>query len=336
MPARKLLQKVLSMAGLVSCFVSTIGVPLIAKAQTQYNRQEAVLYAQSYAHSYCTDGWFFRNCSGEPVRVNGGSTMTEEDKAGGCDCSHYVSCAIGNESNDEGGGLDVDHPYSPYVYGYPGVVALGDYLLGCPGEEVDTIGELQPGDVIQFHIINTPPGLNHSVVYVGNNKICAHSRSRLNEPYTNVQYDQIRRIHIISTTTGIPTLSEWKRIFLTLFIVASGIAFMRYRQYAPAQFVEGLDKSKPIRGAAIFEGASFRQISIWCSISAIIGMILILILYGKVTSLDILGIIICSPLLAYILNAAYIWNFGKPKTELSINNPVLLFPSIFLQTVVRF
>ena len=103
----------------------------------------------------------------------------------------------------------------------------------------------------------------------------------------------------------IPTLSEWKRIFLTLFIVASGIAFMRYRQYAPAQFVEGLDKSKPIRGAAIFEGASFRQISIWCSISAIIGMILILILYGKVTSLDILGIIICSPLLAYILNAAY-------------------------------
>lgn len=169
---------------LICTFLLCNIIPAIAQAYQQYNRQEAV-GAQTYASRYCTDGWFFRDCSEEPVSVTGGSSMSEDDKVGGCDCSHFVSCAIGNEPDDEGGGLDVDHPYSPYVYGYPGVEALGSWLVSGPGELVQSGNELEPGDIIQYDIA-PEGGWDHSVVYVGNSSICAHSKSRLNDPWSDL------------------------------------------------------------------------------------------------------------------------------------------------------
>ena len=150
MQTQKILQHWFAVTVCTLIFILVVCIPGVVQAQTQYNRQETTDYAQAYANKYCTDGWMFRTCSGDPVSVTGGGVMTDEDKNAnpdGCDCSHFVSCAIGSEPNDSGGGLDVGHPYSPYVYGYPGVAALGNWLLSGPGEFVSSVNDLEPGDV---------------------------------------------------------------------------------------------------------------------------------------------------------------------------------------------
>jgi hypothetical protein len=108
------------------------------------------------------------------------------------------------------------------------------------------------------------------------------------------------------TSTNIPTLSEWKQIFLTLFIIASGIAFLRYRQYVPVHGSKGNSYTRASWGSALFEGVVLKNVPAWCLISIIISTILILFIYRELTFLDAVGIIVCSPLLAYILNAIYI------------------------------
>jgi hypothetical protein len=106
--------------------------------------------------------------------------------------------------------------------------------------------------------------------------------------------------------SSIPTLSEWKQIFLTLFIIASGVAFIRYRQYALTYCVEGLNIKNISWGSALFEGVVLKNVLTWCLIAIIISTILILFIYRELTFLDAVGIIVCSPLLAYILNVIYI------------------------------
>jgi hypothetical protein len=82
---------------LISIFIAIVTFE-IARAEKGYNRAKATAYAQSYAYRYPSDGWFFRYCSGAPAEVFGGaplSSQNPDDEHGGCDCSHFVSCAIG-------------------------------------------------------------------------------------------------------------------------------------------------------------------------------------------------------------------------------------------------
>ncbi|AEB08885.1 amidase domain-containing protein [Desulfobacca acetoxidans] len=281
----------------VMIFSLLLMIPYMVQAQQQYHRQGAVTYAQAYAEKYCTDGWIFRTCSGDPVSVTGGGVMTDEDKYAnphGCDCSHFVSCAIG----EPGGGLDVDHPYSPYVYGYVGVVALGGWLLSGRGELVDSVNALQPGDVIQYDRDGT--GWKHSVVYVGSENICAHSISRLSEHWTSVDHVAVRFIHI-TIPTAIPTLSEWKRIFFTMVMLSLVLGFVRGQSpVLPSACGSLCIASNAYRMA--YNRKLFYKAIRWVYSAAALGLAGATAVFGYVSMPDIVGTLICAPLAAYILH----------------------------------
>jgi hypothetical protein len=114
-----------------------------------------------------------------------------------------------------------------------------------------------------------------------------------------------------NNSTSIPTLSEWKRIFLVLFIMSSSIAFIRHRKYVSVA-TESTNNSinKFQWGKAVFENNNYQMVFKWNGAAIIlgtllIGMSLIGMSYQKITFLDIIGLLICSPLLAYIINAIY-------------------------------
>ena len=314
MQTRKRIKKMLFVVAFVFLLDFTFCGLQIVQAQSDYNRQKAIAYAQSYAYTYCSDGWFFRYSSGEPINVLAGDPLSNDDpddENGGFDCTHYVSCAIGAEPSDEGGGLDVGHPYSPYVYGYPGVAALSTWLLSGPGKLVASINDLAPGDVMQFHIIGHAPGWGHSVVYVGNNQICAHSGSRLNEQYTAVQYDEIRFIHI--KNTSIPTLSEWKQIFLTLLMLSLVMGFI------PTQSTKlGLSNGSTMlritgTNRLAFNKQLFYTVLKWVGFVVALGLAGATVIYGHVSMPDIIGTFFCAPLVAYILHllVSFIRNYER-------------------------
>jgi len=281
----------------VMIFSLLLMIPCMVQAQQQYHRQGAVAYAQAYAYKYCTDGWIFRTCSGDPVSVTGGGVMTDEDKYAdphGCDCSHFVSCAIG----EPGGGLDVDHPYSPYVYGYPGVVALGSWLLSGRAVLVDSVNALQQGDVIQYDLDGT--GWKHSVVYVGSGNICAHSISRLNEPWTNVEPRVAVRFIHITIPSAIPTLSEWKRIFLTLLMMSLVMGFARSRPSRLAFSSGGLHVASGVYLA--LDKRLYLSVLKWTGLVTVSGLSAVAAIFGPVSALDLTGTLCCAPLAAYIIH----------------------------------
>lgn len=101
---------------------------------------------------------------------------------------------------------------------------------------------------------------------------------------------------------GIPSLSEWKRIFLILFLISSSFAFIRYREHSLASAtLIGESLSGKQWGKAIFENGNRRSIAKWHVRAIIAGTILVGIFYREITFLDVIGILVCSPFLAYIM-----------------------------------
>jgi len=78
-----------------------------------YNRQSAYNYAYKYAYKVCSDGYFWKG-EKDLVRLGLGNSVPSD----GVDCAHFVSCCIGNEPNEQGGGIDV--PSRTEAYGEPG------------------------------------------------------------------------------------------------------------------------------------------------------------------------------------------------------------------------
>lgn len=111
-----------------------------------YDRQAAYDYAQNYWDEVCSDGYFWDTASSFMPLTLG----TNIENRGGYDCAHFVSCAIGNESHEVGGGLNVPSRVPP-AYGEPGAANLGDRLLDSGNAEQKTFcSELQMGDVINY------------------------------------------------------------------------------------------------------------------------------------------------------------------------------------------
>jgi len=160
-----------------------------ASMATVYNRTAAVNYANANWNLVVSDGYFWINGStanyygaGAPVPVNA------PNEAGGIgdDCAHFVSSCIGTPA----GGLTI--PSRAGTYGEPGAARLDELLVGNSsggygttyqyGQLVSSVSQLTPGDVIGYDWTGSGggsmSGIDHTVIYLGNNQIAAHATSR--------------------------------------------------------------------------------------------------------------------------------------------------------------
>jgi hypothetical protein len=145
-----------------------------------YNRNAAVTYAHNYWNKCVTDGYFWINGStytyygaGAAVPVN----VSGEAGGIGDDCAHFVSSCVGTPA----GGLSIASRVPP-TYGEPGAARV-DQLLISDGyaQQVTSVSQLTPGDVIGYDWDGSGGGsmggIDHTVIYLGNNVIAAHATS---------------------------------------------------------------------------------------------------------------------------------------------------------------
>jgi len=162
-----------------------------------YDRNAAYSYAEKYAYKVCSDGYFYEK-TWPPSYLGAGVPVP----SGGYDCAHFVSCCIGSEPNEQGGGLDVPSR-TGVEYGEPGAKRLGDLLLDNDiGREVSSIDELEKGDVINYDW-DGDGHWDHAAIYLGNNKVAAHSTSVWGASWNLGGAARYRFIHISSDSNQI-------------------------------------------------------------------------------------------------------------------------------------
>jgi hypothetical protein len=175
----------------------------------QFDRAKAVSYANNYARFVCGDGYFWTDGSTES---NLGAMTPVPTSPIGDDCAHFVSCCIGSEPHQKGGGLTIT-TRAPPAYGEPGAAKLISTCLLAAGlaTEVTSLSSLSPGDVIGWDWAgNTNMGsLDHDTLYLGNGVIAAHSTSHLDvsaTTYYQSSYPNLTRhlIHILNKADTIP------------------------------------------------------------------------------------------------------------------------------------
>ena len=93
-----------------------------------------------------------------------------------------------------------------------------------------------------------------------------------------------------SGSSSIPTLSEWKQIFLTLLLLASGLFFIR-RQSSTSN----------IR-SSVFELEIYKKIMLCIMAFILMAYSIITLVFGSISALDIIGVLFCAPLLGYIIH----------------------------------
>jgi hypothetical protein len=151
-----------------------------APAAVVYNRNAAVSYANQYWDKCVSDGYFWINGStynyygaGSPVPVN----VSGEAGGIGDDCAHFVSSCVGKPA----GGLSIATRVPP-TYGEPGAARLDQLLINDGyAQQVSSVSQLTPGDVIGYDWDGSGRGsmggIDHTVIYLGNNQIAAHATS---------------------------------------------------------------------------------------------------------------------------------------------------------------
>lgn len=167
------------------------------EASSSYDRQAAYDYAEKYWDEVCSDGYFWDTDSSYASLSLGTNIVGQA----GFDCAHFVSCAIGNEPNESGGGLDVPSRVPP-TYGEPGADRLGDWLLdNGVAEEKSSVDELEMGDVISYDW-NGDGNWDHVAIYLGSSNVAAHTACVWEADWQLGGADSYRFIHI---ATAAPT-----------------------------------------------------------------------------------------------------------------------------------
>jgi Putative amidase domain len=187
-----------------------------------YDRNAAVAYANANWNKVVNDGYFWINGStanqygaGQPVPVN----VPGEAGGIGDDCAHYVSSVLGSYPGSSAGGLTI--PSRGGTYGEPGAARLDELLVGNSlggygttykyGDLVTSVSQLMPGDVIGYDWDGSGggsmSGIDHTVVYVGNNLVDCHATSHLGANWTLGGADDYFFIHITvpDATTNPPS-----------------------------------------------------------------------------------------------------------------------------------
>lgn len=151
---------------------SVLGLTLAPSCATHaYDRSAACQYAMKYWHSVCSDGHFFERRDA-PTYLGRGKKVPQGNE--GYDCAHFVSCCIGNEPHELGGGLNIES--RTQAYGEPGAARLVAWLIEHGATLKESVSELLPGDVIAYDP-NADGLIDHVALYLGNNQVAAHSRS---------------------------------------------------------------------------------------------------------------------------------------------------------------
>ena len=141
-------------------------------AQASYNRLSACQYAEKYWNKVCSDGYFFADSETPSMFGAGQPVPTDEE---GFDCAHFVSCCIGSEPNEPGGGLDVLS--RTLTYGEPGAQRLVNWLIEQGATYVATISAMVPGDLVAYDV-DRNGWIEHVALYMGDGLVTAHSISR--------------------------------------------------------------------------------------------------------------------------------------------------------------
>jgi len=168
--------------------VASIGGLAPSASAITYNRTAAVNYATANWNKCVADGYFWIN--GSTANYYGAGAAVPVNVAGeaggiGDDCAHFVSSCIGTP----GGGLTI--PSRAGTYGEPGAARLDELLVGNSsggygttyqyGQLVSSVSQLTPGDVIGYDWTGSGggsmSGIDHTVIYLGNNVIAAHATS---------------------------------------------------------------------------------------------------------------------------------------------------------------
>ena len=178
----------------------------------QYDRAKAVSYANNYAGYVVSDGYYWTN--GSDYYFYGTNFVPVPDITGD-DCAHFVSCCIGSQTNQKGGGLNIASRVPP-TYGEPGAQRLIYTNLVSEGYaiEVSSLSQLSPGDVIGWNweeSTNTAD-IDHVTFYVGNGMIASHADSCLDVSATTWYSDYACHfIHILDATTNTPIITTLPR-----------------------------------------------------------------------------------------------------------------------------
>jgi|CZKV01.1.fsa_nt_gi hypothetical protein len=181
-------------------------VVLPAGSTNQYDRARAVSYANNYCGYVNSDGYFWTNGSSYGTFA----PLSPAPTSGlGDDCAHFVSCCIGKQSGQRGGGLPIPSRVPP-TYGEPGAGRLVNTCLIGPGyaTEVFSLSSLSPGDLVGWNWSGDTnlANLDHVTLYLGNGLLASHSASSLdvsaNTWYQGSEPNYVRHlIHIFDAPT---------------------------------------------------------------------------------------------------------------------------------------
>jgi hypothetical protein len=116
-------------------------------------------------------------------------------------------------------------------------------------------------------------------------------------------------------TTAIPTLSEWKQIFLTLLMLSLVMGFV------PARSSRYNLNGGAISGIAgvnmiVFNKQVFVSVMKWIGLAVVLGLISAKVIIGHLSILDITGTFFCAPLVGYILHLMILCKRNINETEL--------------------
>ena len=173
-----------------------------AGSTNQYDRSKAISYANNYAGYVCSDGYFWTNSSAFGTFVP--HTNAPANPIGD-DCAHFVSCCIGNEPHQRGGGMNI--PTRDVTYGEPAASRIVNNCLLDPGYavEVFSLSNLSPGDVIGWNWEGDTniADLDHVTLYLGEHLLASHSQCVLEVAPTWFQSGSWKwhLIHILDSPT---------------------------------------------------------------------------------------------------------------------------------------
>lgn len=151
-----------------------------AGSTNQYDRSMAVSYANNYVAYVVSDGYFWTNGS-DYGSYGAGTPLPTSLLTSGDDCAHFVSCCIGKQANQRGGGINITSRTA--TYGEPGAQRLiyTNLIGGGYAEEVYSVSQMAPGDVVGWNwegSTNTAV-IDHVTLYLGNGLLAAHANSHL-------------------------------------------------------------------------------------------------------------------------------------------------------------
>jgi GH24 family phage-related lysozyme (muramidase) len=198
----------------------------LATMFSSYDRSAAVAYARKFANKACSDGFMmlddrttkvtFRGmpvakvpadanivrdgdgadhvekADGSPFRLSDGTKLTSREMD---DCTHFISCCIGQPPGDTGGGIEVPtkmwgDPKANNPYGISRVQSLITFLkdnklvsvVAERTRDKSKISGLDAGDVIAYFNPDKS-SFTHLALYLGGGKVAAHTISRLDEAW---------------------------------------------------------------------------------------------------------------------------------------------------------